>query len=106
MLIDPRPSTCRALGGPGGLDCCFRATCTMVAADAQGLTCPLGDLTVSVPWQGVQRQHWLFSCSLSAFLLPRKLSGALEPHLWGVSRWVCDRVWARRAPGCGCFGSL
>lgn len=85
-LIDSRPSTCWALGGLGGLeDCCFHATCTTVAADAQGLAYPFGDLIVPVLWQGCRGSTGSSLCSLSASLLPRKLSGALESHLWGVS---------------------
>lgn len=56
----------------------------MVAAIAQGLACLLKDVTVSVPWQRVQRQHWLFSLQLFSIPAAQEIWGLGAPSLGSV----------------------
>lgn len=89
-----------AAGGPGGReDRCFHAPCSTVAARARGLACLLGAWTVSAALV-------LLSVACPHPGCPGDCPGPWSPITGECPRRVWDQVWARRAPGCGCFGSL
>lgn len=84
---------------PARASSCFHAPCSTVAARARGLACLLGAWTVSAALV-------LLSVACPHPGCPGDCPGPWSPITGECPRRVWDQVWARRAPGCGCFGSL